>query len=358
MSKEPIPIADQVWDQSVLRGHKGPISVLASHPSDPFVLASGSDDFTARLWDYRTQKSVKCFLGPSLPVSSICFDTKLPHVLHVSYNGQVLGFDIRKEGVLDREAASAISLGDITVEVNSISMHQKERILVIADDEKVSVIDLLQTKTRLYSHFHSNIISKASFRPGSAGEIASCAFDYRYCCWDYRTGKAKFSVDFSSLRWNDDSASCDGIPLTNPPFPHDFVFLDRGRQSAVAMGDGSVCVISNADGGVLGRVQGHGGMVTNLDGNLVSEFVSAGVDKCVKVWTVGDTESVGKGSITKLMSMATASEEMKVSMDVLAICTMPHKINALSCAKNEAVLSKTILVGDTQGNVSVLQLKI
>jgi len=346
-----LELEHEPWDKSILKGHKAAISALASHPRDFFFIGSGSDDGTSRLWDLRSQKCVKCFVGSSSPVASICFDTKLDHVLYVAHNHQILAFDTRKEGVIDREAASKITLAD-AADLNSISMHQKERLIVVADDAKVSVFDLLQSKSRHYSHFHSNIVSKATFRPGSSGEISSCGFDYRYCLWDYRTGKAKFYVDFSTLSWGDCSATVisDGL---NPPFPHDFAFLDRGKRSAVALGDGSICVVGNADGGVLGRVRGHGGMVTNIEGNLLSEFVTAGVDKTVKIWKINDEGLPGSSG-----KSGKAETSSTVSFDLLACFSVPHKVNSLSCAKNERILSKPVLVGETNGEISILQLKM
>ena len=178
--------------------------------------------------------------------------------------------------------------------VNSISIHHKEKgLIAIGDDEKIIIIDSLHQKQRVFTRLHSNIISKIAFKPNASGEIASCGFDYVYNAWDYRTGKSRFKVNSSEWLAEQTQESANGsTQFTNPPFFHDFVFVNKGKQSVCVLGDGHLVLLDNNQGHCITREKGHDGMVTNIESKGVggNVCITGGVDKIVKIWNVSDVE--------------------------------------------------------------------
>ena len=238
---------------SKYRGHKSAIISLDTHPLDPNSFASGSDDGTARLWDLRVASfAVKCFVNKIHPVSAVLFDLRSPHILLTVVRDEINFFDLRKDGLLDRTPLSTIAfeLSD-DADVNSVSIHPKDRQLVIADDEKITLIDISSQKQRVFTRLHSNVVSKVAFRPNSSGEMISCGFDYMYKSWDYRTGRSKLSVDLSQA-----IELGSGQQITNPPFIHDFAFVNEHKSSVLALGDGNICLLNNANFEISCRKKG------------------------------------------------------------------------------------------------------
>ena len=175
-----------------VRGHKGLVNTLDTHFTEHHLFASGSEDCSVRLWDLRGgAKTVKCLLGSSHPIAAVMFDPKDSNILYSVMNGCNLCIsDIRKEGLIDREPLSTIEFElSVGCDVNSTCVHKKENVVAIADDEKVTIVDLIQQRQRVFTRVHSNVVSKVAFKPNSIGDIASCGFDYIYNSWDYRTGR-------------------------------------------------------------------------------------------------------------------------------------------------------------------------
>ena len=108
--------------------------------------------------------------------------------------------------------------------------------------------------------------------------------------------RSKYAVN--QCQWSVDSEETDGSQhLTNPPFIHDFVFVNRGQHSVCALGDGSICVIDSSNGSCISRSKGHEGMVTNIDSNSAKFCITGGVDKIVQIWKLSDDgmiQSVGR----------------------------------------------------------------
>ena len=81
--------------------------------------------------------------------------------------------------------------------------------------------------------------------------------------------------------------------LTNPPFAHDFGYLLDGEFTVCALGDGSLKAI-NDEANVVARFEtAHAGMVTTLESRGGIQFLTAGIDNCVKVWELAITSCAG-----------------------------------------------------------------
>ena len=140
-----------------LRGHTKSILCLSSAEGSSSsvggeysnVLVSGSEDCTARLWDVRTNRAQKCFTGcfGGNPVDSVCLHPShgSQHLLHVGSGSDVFIFDLRKDGVLDRQPLAVVDVVPLEAEsdINAISIHPKGHLLAAAsDDGGVHLVDL------------------------------------------------------------------------------------------------------------------------------------------------------------------------------------------------------------------------
>ena len=83
---------------SKLSGHKKSINCIDVSPRDPSLIASASDDGTCRIWDIRTTKSSKCFVGfsgkssnepASVEIPQAIFCPKTSHLILVSIQQKV-----------------------------------------------------------------------------------------------------------------------------------------------------------------------------------------------------------------------------------------------------------------------------
>ena len=179
-----------------LGGHRAPVVAIDS--KDPNTVASASEDCTARLWDLRTLKAYKSFISAT-PIPSIVFDKQDEHQVHVIlHSSELHSFDLRKPDVLDRVGLRKLEL-DIPpdCEINSMSMHYKDKVIAIADDDKITIVDLVLNCQKSFRRLHSNVISKVMFKPKSK-LASSCGFDYLFRTWDYRSGKLKVTKDHKS----------------------------------------------------------------------------------------------------------------------------------------------------------------
>lgn len=125
-----------------------------SCPSPPQILASGSDDGTARVWDPRTGKAVRCIaaFGKGAAVTNVAWAPNsgpLPSSLWASTGADVYCFDLRAGGpILVREPCLRLSnvLGPDAAdgdEIASLCVHPKTGATVAAADDS-GAVHLLQ----------------------------------------------------------------------------------------------------------------------------------------------------------------------------------------------------------------------
>lgn len=323
-----------------LKGHKDGVLAIDTHPLEAHLFVTGSDDCTARLWDLRSGHAVKCFACSQTPVSAVMFDTRLSNVLFAVMDSHNLcSFDLRKEGIVDRIPMStfAFELSE-AVDVNSISMHSRERLIALADDEKITLVDLTTKKSRVLTRLHSNVISKIAFKPNASGDIASCGFDYVYNAWDYRNGRSKWTIDVSQYQERSSNEPLGPQELMNPPFVHDFAYLNSGRHSTLALGDGTICVVDNSSGTILSRDSAHQGMATTIDSCRDNRCrciaVSGGVDKFIQIWELINNRLENLGSITH-----------------------GSKINSIRCSKVGDIFSNSFIVADVSRDITAITLR-
>ena len=331
----------------LFKGHKAPVISLTTHPLEISLFASGSEDCTVRLWDRRDKSAVKCFLGSNFPISALTFDSKFPYNIYSIMNrNEVKIFDIRKDDVVDSFPVGSLNF-DLSedYEANSLSIQSKDRYLAIADDSKLTVFDLTSKRSKIYTRLHTNVISKVLFKPNSVGEVASCGFDYLFNLWDYRTGRSKYTVDFSQNIPKRD------LKLTNPPFVHDFTFLKNSKYIACALGDGSISILNSYDGSIILNKELHKSMISNIDSNFKNTIITGGVDGNLQINDLVEEnlihDDAGKSKIKTNRSTMNLNSK-----------TMIHhksKINCIACSKIQSDVS-FFLVADLSNDVSLIEL--
>jgi WD40 repeat protein len=169
--------------KSLLEGHEQTVTCIAVNDPQVAVL-SGSEDSTCRLWDLRTNKSVrhisKVFSGEAL--TSVVFHPTNPNFVFASSSQTVFEFDLRTDSVLMTDSSRDFSCN--SDDISQIAIHPKGQFLASADDSgEVKVIDLQSNRIFKSLRVHDNICSSVQFRPGVAWDAATGAFDSSLVLW-------------------------------------------------------------------------------------------------------------------------------------------------------------------------------
>ena len=166
--------------QSSLRGHKAAVNAVAFESEN--IFATGSDDSTVRVWDLRTHKSTRCMFGcfNGKAVDSVTFGGHERHcgqVLYAAAGQHIYGFDLRKDGVLDKQpqlAVRACAEGSSDTEVECLGLHPSGESLLVGDSNgTVTIFDStsFHVKAQL-GGVHSSIVTSLSI--GSPDNHDNC----------------------------------------------------------------------------------------------------------------------------------------------------------------------------------------
>ena len=229
-----------------LKGHKGSVTCLQRNDIEQTLL-SGAEDKTVRLWDLRTNRTVKCMTGIVADIESIRYGYD-KHIVHVASSTSLYSFDLRSEGLLNREPVSQVNFSEGD-EVSSIALNSKGDTLAVAMDS--GVINLLSMRHGLFlenagatrykrlSRIHTNIVSSIQFKKNNPRELLSGGFDYTGCIWDIDKGRPKATTVFQMIQ--NEEVDENKMQLVNPPFVMHMNYMMDGRCVAAALGDGTVC---------------------------------------------------------------------------------------------------------------------
>ena len=259
-------------------GHKGSVLDITSFENDSSTIVTSSEDKTLRLWDLRTGKTRQCITGFGAdPVNIVKYAPNDPHQLFGMTDDAIVTFDLRREGLLVRDSHSTLyshtqpttTPNDMeeVCELSSFAVHPKEslHLLAVGDDEgTVTVVNSKSGEvTKRLSRTHSNVIGAVTFQPNSHNYLCSGGFDSLFCCWDCSRGRVCGEVINFSQRQPEQEQQ-----MANPPFVHDLLYREGGRQVVVALGDGSLRLLRyvQKQGFVsVGKMlAAHGGMATSV----------------------------------------------------------------------------------------------
>lgn len=311
-------------------GHKDAVIDITSYGNDSSTIASSSEDKTIRLWDLRTGKARQCITGFGRdPVNIIKYAPYDSNRIFGMTDTSILSFDIRREGLIVTDSHSTVYTVDTVqgeeelCDLSSFSIHPKENMHSIAIGDDNGTVSLLDTQSgaivKRLSGVHSNVIGAVSFQPNSLNYLCSGGFDSQFCCWDVSRSRPSGEViDFSRDQLQQQQ-------MANPPFVHDLLYQNGGKRVVVAVGDGSLRLLTYVakQGFVMSarKEDAHGGMTTAVctfcPMALAKQscVMSAGIDCVVKGWSIQEgvegVKSGGKAVQSIAQQQDTSSKSQK-----------------------------------------------
>lgn len=281
-----------------LAGHRKAVTCLAA---DEQALLSGSEDLTVRIWDVRAKRAVRCIAG--------CFQTEIDSIrirrsvsdngaVYVASGNQLFAFDLRYDGVLQREPKSSIQFGNNgdgqgnDNEISAFALNDQGNMVAVADD--IGCITLVpisssgcfqehceRNRHKRLTRLHSNVISSVCFNTKHKKELISGGFDYIVGLWDIDRGRTKITSSFKPIIIDEqpvksktnssaqkrqtkkkkgttaappnppvkaaDEEYTQPTQMLNPPFIMAVDYMCDGHAVAVAHGDGTVSEVKRSE---------------------------------------------------------------------------------------------------------------
>ncbi|KAI9239915.1 MAG: WD40-repeat-containing domain protein [Podila humilis] len=221
---------------SFLSGHVAPVLTL---DSKDWMLASGSEDRTCRIWDIRSGKVHKALTGFDSSVTTSSFTPVDSHTLYVGSGQKIYTYDLRMEAMILSATESATKVYEgAEDEINQIQVNHRATFLASCDDSgDVRILDLKTHKwMRPLERKHSNIAMSVQFIPKKELQALSGGMDKLVVAWDFYKNRATQQIQT-------DTPLPDGVSskqLFNPPFVHSIAVHPSGTRSAVGLGDGTI----------------------------------------------------------------------------------------------------------------------
>jgi WD40 repeat protein len=343
---------------STLKGHTAAVNdVVVSDRAQ--IFATASEDGTVRIWDQRTDKSVKCYREFfSSPPQLVRFSLEKDNSLFVADENFVYELDLAAEGVLIRAPLRSIDRGSAGgMDISALAVGLGGRLAVGGDDGAVCVFDTNDTTgtgpVAKLEGSHTNLVG--SIAVGSNHTAYTGGFDSLLVSWDTQSGHELKSFNFGGCYAGN----------TNPPFIHSLslVSLEQEHDAYLlcALGNGRICLMNSGDLTPVASVEASGGMVSSMfsKGNRVC---SAGT-RLIKIWDIRETEPLAPEPAVKLSASAQRRLRRKAGQEKpkppVEYCFSPvggeiehsSKINAVS--GYFSVDSTKVYVADTTSSISV-----
>jgi WD40 repeat protein len=287
--------------ERVLSGHAERVTSVAFSP-DGAALASGSTDFTARLWDVASGSTVRTLAGHASSVLSVAFSPDGRLVASGSEDATVRLWRVA-DGPLVR------ILADARAGVTALAFTADGRWLLGASSDRTARIwDLETGREVLRVDAHVAPVTALALAPdGRSFATAGATLDGRVRLWSFPAGSPVWQAfgdtavwslafapsgrviasgnTFGSVRLRDSADGSElGVLRVGDALVEALAYSNDGRLLA-ASDASTVRIFDAANGGSLGLLTGHTGTVFDLafspDGRLLA---SASDDRTIRLW--------------------------------------------------------------------------
>ncbi|KAI9032098.1 WD40-repeat-containing domain protein [Hyaloraphidium curvatum] len=167
----------------VISEHTRAVNRVHFHPTDSFLLLSGSQDGTIKMWDLRTRNVARATIDPkSEGVRDVQFNPLGTWELAAAFeNGSVQTWDLRRAANFDRRynAHNGLAL--------ALDWHSNGRYLATGGRDKMIKVWDTSHEIRKPVNYIQTIasVARVAWKPGNSFEIASCSLssDFRVYVW-------------------------------------------------------------------------------------------------------------------------------------------------------------------------------
>ncbi|KAH0405333.1 hypothetical protein KCU89_g213, partial [Aureobasidium melanogenum] len=271
------------WNASLqtLEGHPSHVTAVAFSPDDKLI-ASASDDSTARLWDIATGATRSILEGHTGPVTAVAFSPNGKLLASVSWDNTIRLWDV-PTGSPQR------TLEDHTNTVTAVAFSPDGKLIASAsDDSTVKIWDAATGAVRSTLKGHLGPVTAVTFSP-EGRLVASGSNDSTVRLWDAAASLARGTLE-GHLG-----------PVTAVAFSPD------GRLIASGSNDSTVRLWHVVSGVVSCVLEGHSGRLTAVAFSPDSKMIaSASRGRKVRSWNTvtGAARNILEGHTRRVTGVA------------------------------------------------------
>lgn len=230
----------------VFQDHKRTVNKVCFHPSDSWLLLSGSQDGTMKLFDLRKKESVATFHSSSESVRDVQF---CPHAnqnfqfASVQENGNVQTWDFRRHDRVERQFTAHNG------PVFACDWHPEEKrwLATAGRDKSIKVWDVHQKTNCEFQINTIASVARIKWRPKRKFYIASSSLvvDFNVNVWDIRRPYMSYAVfaehkDVTTgFAWRGDPRSLISAGKDNTLYQHSFddAYRPANHANPIALGE-------------------------------------------------------------------------------------------------------------------------
>ncbi|KYR02684.1 WD40 repeat-containing protein [Tieghemostelium lacteum] len=344
--------------ETKLVGHKDSILCVATH-STKEIIATSSEDSTARIWDTKTNKTIQCIQPfKDTAITNITFDSD--NFVYCSHNNTISVFDLRQPSIIIRNISHQYTYNK--EEINQITFDSRYQYLAACDDSgQIKVIDVEKKKLQeTLEKKHSNICSSVAFRHGVKNELLSGAMDCFLVRWNFIKGRPIFAETFNPLakpKKPQPGQPLEQKQILNPPFVNSIDVSSDGKYVSVAIGNGELTCLDISTFQPYVKIEtAHLSNISLVHypkfekpSNSNSIFSVGGHDKSIKLWDISPemNQAYQNESIFKK-----ADEEIDNSKRIKLYTQHHSKLNWITTS----TFNHSLYIADTSNDLTVLSI--
>jgi len=247
----------------------GPIWAVAFDPTGELI-ASGSNDNTARLWNTRTGRAIGAAMQHDGPVLAVAFDRK----------GELLASGSQDKTVRLWDTRTGEPVGKPIVHdgpVIAVAFSPMSGVLVTASEDKTARLWDVRTGRLVATPIrHDDVVTAVAFDP-TGERVVTGSEDNTARLWDVRTGQPL------------------GSPMQHKNAVLAIAFSPSGELIATGSRDRTARLWNARTGEPIGEPMSHDAPVWAVAFNPGSETIATGSgDKTARLWKIPTCEPFGK----------------------------------------------------------------